>query len=60
MSKATVDAIYQEAILSEPYVKEIFEFNSMIDPLTRTYQLSFKVRTRHNQITEYIDITQGV
>lgn len=60
VSKATVDAIYQEAILSEPYVKEIFEFNSMIDPLTRTYQLSFKVRTRHNQITEYIDITQGV
>lgn len=60
VSKATVDSIFQEAILSEPKVKEIVEFNSIIDPLTRIYQLSFKVRTLDNTTTEYIDILQGV
>lgn len=60
VSKATVDSIFQEVILSEPKVKEIVEFNSIIDPLTRIYQLSFKVRTLDNTTTEYIDILQGV
>lgn len=60
VSKLTIDTIFQEAILSEPDVLEIVEFNSIIDTETRTYQLSFKVRTSENQITNYIDILQGV
>ena len=60
VSKLTIDTIFQEAILSEPDVLEIIEFNSIIDTETRSYQLSFKVRTNSNQITNYIDILQGV
>ncbi len=60
VSKLTIDTIFQEAILSEPDVLEIVEFNSIIDTETRSYQLSFKVRTNENQITNYIDILQGV
>jgi len=59
VSKSTIDTIFQEAILSEPDVLEIIEFNSIIDVQTRTYQLSFKVRTNVNQITNYIDILLG-
>lgn len=60
VSKLTIDTILQEQILSEPDVLEIVEFNSIIDTETRSYQLSFKVRTNQNQITNYIDILQGV
>lgn len=60
VSKLTIDTIFQEAILSEPDVLEIIEFNSIIDTETRSYQLSFKVRTNSNQITNYIDILSGV
>lgn len=59
VSKATIDTIFQEQILSEPDVVEIVEFNSIIDIQTRTYQLSFKVRTNENQTTNYIDILLG-
>jgi len=59
VSKATIDTIYQEAILSEPDVVSIVEFNSIIDTTTSTYQMSFKVKTNENFITDYIDITQG-
>lgn len=58
VSKLTIDTIFQEAILSEPDVLEIVEFNSIID--LGSYQMSFKVRTNENQITNYIDILQGV
>ena len=60
VSKITIDSIYQEAILSEPDVIEIVEFNSIIDTETRSYRLSFKVRTNQNQITDYVDILLGV
>lgn len=60
VSKTTIDSIYQEAILSEPDVIEIAEFNSIIDVETRSYRLSFKVRTNQNQITDYVDILLGV
>lgn len=60
VSKATIDTIYQEAILSEPDVVEIVEFNSMIDTETRSYKLSFIVKTNQNQITDYVDILLGV
>lgn len=59
VSKNTIDTLFQEQILSEPDVLEIVEFNSIIDVQTRTYQLSFKVRTNQNQITNYIDILLG-
>lgn len=60
VSKTTIDVIFQEAILSEPDVLEIIEFNSIIDTIERSYQLSFKVRTNQNQITNYVDILLGV
>lgn len=60
VSKSTIDLIYQEAILSEPDVVEMVEFNSYIDPEVRTYNLSFRVRTNQNQITDYVDILLGV
>lgn len=60
VSKTTIDVIFQEAILSEPDVLEIIEFNSIIDTVERSYQLSFKVRTNQNQITNYVDILLGV
>lgn len=60
VSKLTIDSIFQEAILSEPDVLEIVEFNSIIDPVYRSYQLSFKVRTNQNQITNYVDILLDV
>ena len=60
VSKATIDIIYQEAILADPDVVEIVEFNSIIDTAARSYQMSFRVRTNVNQITDYIDILLGV
>lgn len=59
-SKTTIDIIFQEQILSEPEVLEIIEFNSIIDVDSATYQLSFKVRTSENQITDYVDLLIGV
>jgi hypothetical protein len=35
-------------------------FNSIIDTVYRSYQLSFKVRTNQNQITNYVDILLDV
>ena len=59
ISKTTIDSLFQEAILSEPEVVEIVEFNSYIDPETRAYRLSFRVRTNENQTTDYVDILIG-
>ncbi len=60
VSKTTIDGIFQEAILEEPQVVEITEFNSIIDTESRSYQLSFKVKTSSNIVTDYIDILLGV
>jgi hypothetical protein len=60
VSKSTIDGIFQEAIVEDPLVLEITEFNSIIDVESRSYQLSFKVRTPADFITDFIDITLGV
>lgn len=60
VSKATIDAIFQEEILSDPDVVELVDFNSLIDVQARSYNLSFRVRTNQNQVTDYIDILLGV
>lgn len=60
VSKLTIDTLYQEAILEEPDVIEIVEFNSDIDKASRSYRLSFKVKTIQNQVTDYVDILLGV
>ncbi len=60
VSKTTIDSLYQEAILSEPDVIEIVEFNSIIDVEARSYNLSFRVKTNQNQTTDYVDILLGV
>jgi len=44
-SKAAVDAIFQEQILSEPDALEITQFESSINSATRQYSLTFRVRT---------------
>jgi hypothetical protein len=60
VSKLSIDTIFQEAILSEPEVLEITEFNSVIDVETRSYRMSFRVRTNQNEVTDYVDILLGV
>jgi hypothetical protein len=59
-SKSTIDATYQELILSDPDVLEIVEFNSIVDVEARTYQLSFRVRITPNVVTDYVDILLGI
>ncbi len=54
-SKAAVDLIFQQQILSERDVLEISEFNSELDNSTRVYTLSFRVRTAEG-FTDLISI----
>lgn len=54
-SKAAVDIIFQEQILSEPDAVELVEFNSSLDRATRQYSLSFRVRTDEG-VTDEITI----
>lgn len=42
--RSAIDVIFQTQILEEPDVLEIVEFNSTLDPATRAYSLSFRVR----------------
>lgn len=45
VTKASVDILFQAAILEEEGVTSIVEFNSSLDVSTRTYTLSFRVMT---------------
>jgi len=53
-TKARVDLIFSQAILSEPGVKEIVSFNSTFE--NRQYSLTFKVRVVDGTITPAITI----
>lgn len=57
-SKSSVDRIFQEQILAERGVLEILEFSSTLK--NRLYEMSFRVRTNANQITDLIEINLGV
>lgn len=57
-SKSSIDLIFQQKILEEPDVVEITEFTSEITS-GRSYNLSFRVRTTLNQITNNINIEIG-
>lgn len=57
-NKQTIDLIFQKAILEEPDVVELVEFNSSIDS-GRTYTISFRVRTVLGQITNNIQVDVG-
>ena len=53
-SKAGVDLLFQQAILSEPGVKEIVTFNSTF--ANRVYSLTFSVRVVDGSVTEPISV----
>lgn len=55
-SKATVDAIFQQAILDDPGVLEIVSYESSLDASTRGFDLVFSVRVADGTIVP-IDFT---
>lgn len=54
--KSRVDMIIQSQILAERNVKQVTEFNSTMDTLTRNYTCSFRVRTDSGEESEVITI----
>lgn len=54
-SKERVDLIFQQAILSEPGVKQIVTFKSSL--ITRQYNLTFSVKVVDGTVTPPITIT---
>lgn len=54
-TKAGVDLIFQQAILSEPGVKQIVSFKSSF--VSRQYSLTFSVKVVDGSITQPITIT---
>lgn len=54
-TKARVDLIFNQAILSEPGVKEIVSFNSTLED--RQYSLTFRVKVLDGTVTSAITIT---
>lgn len=55
--KTSIDAIFQQAILSDPDVVEIIEYGSSLHVDTRSFKMEFRVRTVTNFITDTIEIT---
>jgi len=53
-SKAGVDLLFQQAILSEPGVKEIVTFDSTL--VNRIYSLTFSVRVVDGSVTDTITV----
>jgi hypothetical protein len=53
--KATIDAILQNIIREDEYVKQIIEFTS-VKTNTREYSLSFRVQDTSGNITDNINI----
>lgn len=53
-TKARVDLIYSQAILSDPGVKEITYFNSTF--VNRVYSLQFKVRVVDGTVSDIITV----
>lgn len=54
VSKASIDLIFNQKILSEPGVKEITYFKSSF--INRVYSLDFKVRVVDGSVTETISL----
>lgn len=54
-SKASVDLLMQQAILSEPGVKQIVTFTSTL--INRQYSLTFSVKVVDGTVTQPITIT---
>lgn len=54
--KSRVDMILQEQILSETGVKQITEFNSTLDNLSRVYTCSFRVMIESGEQSQVITI----
>jgi hypothetical protein len=54
-TKANVDLIFQQAILSEPGVKQIVTFTSTL--INRQYSLTFSVKVVDGTVTQPITIT---
>lgn len=48
-SKSVVDSVYYAAILQEPYIDSILEFNSTLDISTRTYSPVFVAKDTTGQ-----------
>lgn len=58
-SKASVDAIFQEKILSTQGVVQILEYNSSLESATRTFSFTFRVLTQDGSATDTI-VVNGV
>lgn len=55
-SKESIDLILKRAIISEPEVLQLVEFQSFIDSSTRLYSLSFRVRSANDDSIIPIEI----
>lgn len=44
-SKESVDAIFKQAIISEPEVESLIEYQSTLDSTYRVFSLSFKIKS---------------
>lgn len=58
-TKSAVDVIFQRFISNDPGVIEIREFQSVLEPQGRGYEMTFTVRVANNVITAPITITVG-
>jgi hypothetical protein len=58
--KSSIDTIFQQAILEEPYIASIASFTSDIDAATRTYSAVFTAITNMGETTEPITINLGL
>lgn len=54
--KSRIDMIIQNQIMSELEVKQITEFSSSMDTLTREYRCSFRVRVASGEVSDVITI----
>lgn len=59
-TKSAVDVIFQRFISNDPGVIEIREFQSVLEPQGRGYEMTFTVRVANDVITEPITISVGL
>lgn len=58
-SRASVDAIFQQQILTTEGVVQILEYNSSLESSTRTFSFTFRVLTEDGSATDTI-VVNGV
>lgn len=60
VKKSTVDAIIQEQIMLERGVKQIMNFKSSLDPISREYVCEFRVKAEGGATSGVIPFTSSI